>query len=426
MATFTQNHQPVVVGGRKTPTKQRSTQSKSLQTSPQRGAKNQYPSQELLDDLCSRFVLNVPVEELQSFERILFLIEQAHWFYEDNTREEDPCLKSFNLREFSALMFQKCASLRPYIGQVDNIYKDFTSYKFQVPTTGAIILNETCDKCLLVKGWKSGASWGFPKGKKNKDEEDDKCAIREVLEETSLDISSILKPQDYLELLVGQQRSRLFIVFGVPENSHCEPQTKKEISEIAWHPLDDIPILGPTGEGVVFNQTRGASGAKYFLVHPFLGQLKSWIKSHNLKASTISQPGIVTVWKANILPPPPPPPPSEISSTLPPSSASTSLLASLLGKPTSQILPSGMPGLLAKPGVPILPPLLVSPPPPPPPFTTSSSLPSPSSSLPPPPPSSLPIFWQPEITENGSPGKCFREFQFDIEHILSGLQFHPP
>eukprot|EP01018_Ginkgo_biloba_P031068 Gb_41189 [translate_table: standard] len=34
--------------------------------------------------------------------------------------------------------------------------------------------------CLLVKGWKSSASWSFPRGKKGKDEEDHACAIREV------------------------------------------------------------------------------------------------------------------------------------------------------------------------------------------------------------------------------------------------------
>lgn len=34
-------------------------------------------------------------------------------------------------------------------------------------------------QCLLVKGWK-GTSWSFPRGKKNKDEEDHACAIREV------------------------------------------------------------------------------------------------------------------------------------------------------------------------------------------------------------------------------------------------------
>lgn len=36
-------------------------------------------------------------------------------------------------------------------------------------------------QCLLVKGWKSGSSWSFPRGKKSKHEEDHDCAIREVM-----------------------------------------------------------------------------------------------------------------------------------------------------------------------------------------------------------------------------------------------------
>lgn len=35
-------------------------------------------------------------------------------------------------------------------------------------------------QCLLVKGWKAGASWSFPRGKRSKDEEDHTCAVREV------------------------------------------------------------------------------------------------------------------------------------------------------------------------------------------------------------------------------------------------------
>jgi mRNA-decapping enzyme subunit 2 len=37
------------------------------------------PSADLLEELAARFVLNCPEEELNSFERILFLVEQAHW-----------------------------------------------------------------------------------------------------------------------------------------------------------------------------------------------------------------------------------------------------------------------------------------------------------------------------------------------------------
>jgi mRNA-decapping enzyme subunit 2 len=45
----------------------------------------------------------VPKEDLESFERILFLLEQAHWFYEDNSVEHNPNLKSLSFRDFTSL-----------------------------------------------------------------------------------------------------------------------------------------------------------------------------------------------------------------------------------------------------------------------------------------------------------------------------------
>ena len=81
------------------------------------------PGADLLEELAARFVLNCPEEELNSFERILFLVEQAHWYYEDFVREEKPHLKGMRLREFAELMFNKCASLRRYRGKVDEITK---------------------------------------------------------------------------------------------------------------------------------------------------------------------------------------------------------------------------------------------------------------------------------------------------------------
>ncbi|CAM6091250.1 unnamed protein product [Calypogeia fissa] len=260
----------------------------------QRSQRATLPSQELLDDLCSRFVLNAPEEELQSFERILFLVEQAHWFYEDNTMEQNASLKSLNLRDFTSLMFQSCAALRPYIAHIDDIYKDFTTYKIRVPVTGAIILDESFERCLLVKGWKPGASWSFPRGKKNKDEEDHNCAVREVWEETGFDISGLLQVEQYLEVVIGQQRMRLYIIPGVREDTSFVPQTKKEISEIAWHRVDELPVASNEQ-----SHNRGPTGMKYFMVWPFVGSLKNWIHAHWAAAApkTDSLSRATSVWK---------------------------------------------------------------------------------------------------------------------------------
>lgn len=60
----------------------------------------------------SRFIVNLPDEELESIERICFSIEQAHWFYEDFVRPQASHLPSLSLRKFSELVFQSCPLLR--------------------------------------------------------------------------------------------------------------------------------------------------------------------------------------------------------------------------------------------------------------------------------------------------------------------------
>jgi hypothetical protein len=62
-----------------------------------------------LGSSCCGFLLNVPKEELESFERILFLLEQAHWFYEDNSVEHNPNLKSLSFKDFTSLNKPACA-----------------------------------------------------------------------------------------------------------------------------------------------------------------------------------------------------------------------------------------------------------------------------------------------------------------------------
>ncbi|KAK1290560.1 mRNA-decapping enzyme subunit 2 [Acorus calamus] len=148
--------------------------------------------------------------------------------------------------------------------------------------------------CLLVKGWKSGASWSFPRGKKNKDEEDHACAIREVLEETGCNIAKLLKMDDYIEVVIGQQRVRLYIITGVKEDTVFAPQTKKEISEISWHRIEELQA---TGDDVI---SRGTNGLKLYMVAPFLISLKAWIAERQLpktqKPDTSSKGA--SVWKA--------------------------------------------------------------------------------------------------------------------------------
>lgn len=234
-----------------------------------------------LDDLCVRFIINLPREELESVERICFQVEEAQWFYEDFIRPLDPGLPSLSLKAFAMRIFQHC----PLMSQWSHYhhitaFSEFLAYKTRVPVRGAIMLNDAMDEVVLVKGWKKGANWSFPRGKINKDEKDLDCAIREVYEETGFDLREAglvndEKDMKYIEITMREQHMRLYVFRGVSKDTHFEPRTRKEISKIEWYKLSDLPTLKKNkqhDEGFIV-----ANANKFYMVAPFLYPLKKWI-----------------------------------------------------------------------------------------------------------------------------------------------------
>ncbi|BFZ59500.1 mRNA-decapping enzyme subunit 2 [Saitoella coloradoensis] len=236
--------------------------------------------EEVLDDLSVRFVINLPEEELVSVERICFQIEQAHWFYEDFVREENPFLPSLSLRTFTSRIFEHCPLLWKWSGQHEQAFEDFLTYKTRVPVRGAIMLNQTLDMCVLVKGWKSSSGWGFPKGKINKDEPDTDCAAREVYEETGYDVTPLMTAEDFIDITIREQQIRLYIVPGVPMETSFVPQTRKEISKVEWHNLLDLPTysnLKRRNDRKMVKTVDKTGKGKFYMVIPFLAPLRNWI-----------------------------------------------------------------------------------------------------------------------------------------------------
>ncbi|ETW87197.1 hypothetical protein HETIRDRAFT_377994, partial [Heterobasidion irregulare TC 32-1] len=225
-----------------------------------------YPTlKEALEDLTSRFLLNLPEDELASLERVCFQVEQAHWFYEDFIREENSKFPSLPLKKFSEMLFAACPLLHHW--DHEGAFNHFMQYKTRVPVCGAIMLNDSWDKVVLVKGWKSSSGWGFPKGKINESEAPHACAAREVQEETGYNLAGKIDPEDVIELSIREQKISLYIVPGVPEDYPFQTKTRKEISKIEWFRLLDLPTWrrGKTVPG------------KFYLISPFIGPLKAFI-----------------------------------------------------------------------------------------------------------------------------------------------------
>ena len=175
-------------------------------------------------------------------------------------------------------------------------FSEFLAYKTRVPVRGAILLNQSMDEVVLVKGWKKGANWSFPRGKINKDEKDLDCAIREVYEETGFDIKEAglvqeEKDMKYIEIAMREQHMRLYVFRGIPMDTHFEPRTRKEISKIDWYKLSDLPTIKKNKQQ---DDHLAVNANKFYMVAPFLNPLKKWItqqrKNEINKAAHPTQP----------------------------------------------------------------------------------------------------------------------------------------
>ncbi|RHY09667.1 hypothetical protein DYB25_000432 [Aphanomyces astaci] len=233
-----------------------------------------------MDELQSRFLMNLPQSELSSSERLFFQIEQCYWFYEDFYADHHNHLTHLKLNDFARKMFNHCVLLQPLKQKCESMFQDFKTYQSQIPVVGCILLNPAKTKLVLVRNWK-GTSWSLPRGKVNQGETDLECARREVFEEcgydpaaasssstTLSDVDTVLgiNAKDFIEFHVNQQRIRMYIVTQVPEEFNFAPQTRKEISLIQWFDFDELP-----------KKTWG--------VLPFMSRLRRWITNDTKKAT---------------------------------------------------------------------------------------------------------------------------------------------
>lgn len=146
--------------------------------------------QDSMEDVHTRFLLNLPPEELATADRILFQIEQAWWFYEDflcDHQDTTTCgsLPRFkHLKPFAVEMFRFSPLLdtRKFFP----MWETFSNYKRKISTYGCILLSQDCSKVLMCQDYNS-KSWTFPAGKINQGEDPADAAARETWEETGFD-----------------------------------------------------------------------------------------------------------------------------------------------------------------------------------------------------------------------------------------------
>jgi mRNA-decapping enzyme subunit 2 len=262
--------------------------------------------EDALDDVHTRFILNLPESELRTADRIFVQIEQAWWYYEDFICDPRPHLTYLprygHLRPFAKEIFEY-SSVLPDASQFNEMWKQYSIYKKKISNYGCILLSSDYQRIVLCQVY-NGKSYTLPSGKINEGEDGAAAAARETYEETGFDpsclygITATWKEQSPHRItwdsqfqhpknkLVHQEddnttsnnnnnnnggggkRRTCYVIVGVPEDFPFTPICRKEVSNIVWFHLDQLSTI-PT-----------------FAVLPFVKPLRKWIQKQQNKSNT--------------------------------------------------------------------------------------------------------------------------------------------
>lgn len=167
--------------------------------------------------LLTKFIVNLPDDEITDMNRIMYHTEQAMWYAHDHCG-----YPSLHLHQF-------CQDLYPSGGNTyQKACRKYREYKRRIPRSYLIILDKTQSFYVEVRSYFSG-KWGLPGGKLDEGESQLQGAIREAHEETGL----VIDPSNCKKV-----RDGLFTtVMDINTDTQLTPRTQFEISECRWAPV---------------------------------------------------------------------------------------------------------------------------------------------------------------------------------------------
>jgi 8-oxo-dGTP pyrophosphatase MutT (NUDIX family) len=124
---------------------------------------------------------------------------------------------------------------------LDELKKAFFKKFTLVQAAGGLVLNEKKEILLIFRRGK----WDMPKGKLDKDEKLEDCAIREVKEETGLKKVKLVSPltityHTYHEGTRFILKESHWYNMKVNDEQILTPQTEEDILEIRWVDVSDL------------------------------------------------------------------------------------------------------------------------------------------------------------------------------------------
>lgn len=232
---------------------------------PLKGQASEISDRTFIEDAGVRYFINVPDEDISTPARLMFVLEEAFWFYFDYLCAFSQTKNyASNFKKFLVLVVKYCPQITYFAKasqensktdknkgwterDIDDALTQFREYKSTIPVRGCCILNEQLDSILLVQDATS-KTWSFPRGKIGKDEDDVKCAIRECYEETGLDLSNHIRPDKYMNTNMQGKQIRIYFCTDVAMNvvEKFKPMSTFEIKDMKWFSVKSLKKLHGT------------------------------------------------------------------------------------------------------------------------------------------------------------------------------------
>jgi mRNA-decapping enzyme subunit 2 len=231
--------------------------------------------------LNEKFMLKMTEEEKRDMNKVCNNIQLLYWsLYDSDYRHLLVSLKIPDFKRFVRYIFERDGVLRSQVLNVNAIYNKWQRRRAAIKTYGCILINETCDKVVLVQVVGGESRWSFPKGKIEENETEIECAVREVNEETGYNCESSIDANKWIEHSGKRKKyCKLFIIYGVDEKFKFEPKVKYEILDLKWHSISDILYK--------------SNSVEYCLVQPFMKELLLLI-NRKRKYSILTNAGLVS------------------------------------------------------------------------------------------------------------------------------------
>jgi len=240
----------------------------------------------VVEELDDRFIIGLDAKVLTDSRLIFFKIQKAFWYYKDHFEKEikDKKAPGMSLEMFGQLLIEESAVLsRIYPHNLrESKYKEWQDYLKRVPRLGAICINPSLDKVLMIQPFgRNRKCLQFPRGKLHAGEDHVKAAAREVWEECGIRIENLIDDSNFFESVIDTTLHKLYVVYPVMEELVPTIQCNKEIEQILWHPIDELP--GWT------NLSSGWEDKNFFGVAPFVPMLKNFIKRTRKERGMVGQ-----------------------------------------------------------------------------------------------------------------------------------------